>query len=177
MDHPLGFALNSLQAFAVCLHVIHSYTSWREYGTEVPYYRWTEVSVPGTDVNTLNYLEFHMDAVCEPQSQNNGLQLPPAFRQHVWNQLAVESGYVADCVKKRDAVQCWEAEFATIRYLTVTVVSLLTPSASKLGIRYRPGCDALGEQSRAGKSSTSYSEHGSMGRGRGRAYGNSSFRA
>ena len=135
------------------------------------------MSVPGTDVNTLNYLEFHMDAVCEPQSQNNGLQLPPAFRQHVWNQLAVESGYVADCVKKRDAVQCWEAEFATIRYLTVTVVSLLTPSASKLGIRYRPGCDALGEQSRAGKSSTSYSEHGSMGRGRGRAYGNSSFRA
>ena len=31
MDHPLGFALNSLQAFAICLHVIHRYTSWREY--------------------------------------------------------------------------------------------------------------------------------------------------
>ena len=113
MDHPLGYALNSLQAFAVCLHVIHSYTSWREYGTDALYYRWTEVNVPGTDVNTLSYLEFHMDAVSEPQSQN-GLQLPPAFRQHAWNQLAVDSGYVADCVKKRDAVQSWEEEFATM---------------------------------------------------------------
>ena len=113
MDHPLGFPLNSLQAFAVCLHVIHSYTSWREYGTEVPYYRWTDAIVSGTDINTLQYLEFHMDAVCELHSQN-GLQLPSAFRQHAWNQLGVESGYVADCVRKRDSVQCWGAEFATM---------------------------------------------------------------
>ena len=122
MDHPLGFALSSLQAFAICLHVIHSYTSWREYETEKPYYRWTEEFVPGTDTNTLNYLEFHMDAVCELHTQN-GLQLPAAFRQQAWNQLGVESGYVADCVRKRDSLQCWEAEFAPwthhLRYLTL----------------------------------------------------------
>ena len=73
----------------------------------------TDAVVSGTDINTLHYLEFHMDAVCKLQSQN-GLQLPSAFRQHAWNQLAVEPGYVADCVRKRDAVQCWEAEFATM---------------------------------------------------------------
>ena len=61
MDHPLGLALNSLQAFAICLHVIHTYMSWREYGCERPYYRWTEEVVPGTDINTLSYLEFHMN--------------------------------------------------------------------------------------------------------------------
>ena len=88
MDHPLGFALNSLQAFAVCLHVIHTYTSWREYGTDVPYYRWTDQIVSGTDINTLEYLEFHMNAVCELYSQN-GLQLPNAFRQYAWNQMGV----------------------------------------------------------------------------------------
>ena len=110
MDHPLGFALNSLQAFAICLHVIHSYTSWREYETERPYYRWTENIVSGTDINTLSYLEHHTNAVCELYTQN-GLQLPPAFKQHAWNQMGVESGYVADCVRKRDALQCWEQEF------------------------------------------------------------------
>ena len=113
MDHPLGFALNSLQAFAICLHVIHTYTSWREYETERPYYRWTEEVVPGTDINTLSYLEFHMNAVCELYSQN-GLQLPSAFRQHAWNQMGVESGYVADCVRKRDALQCREFEFSVM---------------------------------------------------------------
>ena len=112
-DHPLGFALNFPSSFAICPHVIHSYTSWREYETERPYYRWTEEVVPGTDTNTLTYLEFHMDAVCELYSQN-GLQLPAAFRQQAWNQLGVESGYVADCVRKRDALQCWEEEFATM---------------------------------------------------------------
>ena len=110
MDHPLGFALNSLQAFAVCLHVIHSYTSWREYETERPYYRWTENIVSGTDINTLSYLEHHTNAVRELYTQN-GLQLPPAFKQHAWNQMGVESGYVADCVRKRDALQCCEQEF------------------------------------------------------------------
>ena len=93
--------------------MIHSYTSWREYETERPYYRWTEEVVPGTDTNTLTYLKLHMDAVCELYSQN-GLQLPAAFRQQAWNQLGVESGYVADCVRKRDALQCWEEEFATM---------------------------------------------------------------
>ena len=111
MDHPLGFALNSLQAFAICLHVIHSYTSWREYESERSYYRWAENHVSGTDINTLSYLEFHTNAVCELYTQN-GLQLPPAFKQHAWNQMGVESGYVTDRVRKRDALQCWEHEFA-----------------------------------------------------------------
>ena len=110
MDHPLGFALNSLQAFAICLHVIHSYTSWREYETERPYYRWSENIVSGTDIKTLSYLEHRTNAVCELYTQN-GLQLPPAFKQHAWNQMGVESGYVADCVRKRDALQIWEHEF------------------------------------------------------------------
>eukprot|EP00439_Symbiodinium_sp_Y106_P059503 s1162_g8.t1 len=113
MDHPLAYAVNSFQAFTVCLHVIHSYTSWREYGTEVPYYQWTNRIVPETDMNSLTYLEFHLEAVCKPQRQN-GLQLPPSIKQHAWNQLAVESGFVHECVRKKGAVQSWEDEFATM---------------------------------------------------------------
>ena len=112
MDHPLAYAMNSSQAFTVCLHVIHSYTSWREDGTDVPYYRWTNKIIPESDTNTLGYLEFHIEAVCKPQ-QENGLQLPPFIKQHAWNQLAVESGYVHECEKKA-AVQSWEEEFATM---------------------------------------------------------------
>ena len=64
-------------------------------------------------MNTLTYLEFHLEAVCKPQRQN-GLQLPPSIEQHAWNQLAVESGFVHECVRKKDAVQSWEDEFATM---------------------------------------------------------------
>ena len=113
MDHPLAYAMNSFQAFTVCLHLIHSYTSWREYGTEVPYYRWTNKIIPESDTNTLAYLQFHLEAVCKPQREN-GLQLPPFIKQHAWNQLAVESGYAHECVRKKSAVQNWEAEFATM---------------------------------------------------------------
>ena len=104
MDHPLAYAMNSFQAFSVCIYVIHSYTSWREYGTEMPYYRWTDKLIPVSETNTLNYLEFHLEAVCKSQRQN-GLQLPRSIKQHAWNQLAVESGYVHECVRKKEAVQ------------------------------------------------------------------------
>ena len=100
----LKYAMNSFQAFSVCIHVIHSYTSWREYGTEMPYYRWTDKLIPVSETNTLNYLEFHLEAVCKSQRQN-GLQLPRSIKQHAWNQLAVESGYVHECVRKKEAVQ------------------------------------------------------------------------
>ena len=44
-------------------------------------------------------------------SSENGLHLPPDLKLYAWNQLAVESGYVHDCVLKRTALQSWEDEF------------------------------------------------------------------
>eukprot|EP00439_Symbiodinium_sp_Y106_P053554 s4109_g7.t1 len=93
MDHPLAYALNSFQAFTVCLHAIYKYTSWRAYDTNEPYYWWSAEIMPDAETTTLEFLEHHIEAVCKPQREN-GLHLPPDLKLYAWNQLAVESGYV-----------------------------------------------------------------------------------
>ena len=49
--------------------------------------------VPEFETTVQAFLEHHLDVVMKLQSEG-GFQLPLAFRQHAWNQLAVESGYV-----------------------------------------------------------------------------------
>ena len=66
--------------------------------------------MPDAETTTLEFLEHHIEAVCKPQSET-GLHLPPDLKLYAWNQLAVESGYVHDCVLKRTALQSWEDEF------------------------------------------------------------------
>ena len=110
MDHPLAYALNSFQAFTVCLHAIYKYTSWRAYDTNEPYYWWSAEIMPDAETTTLEFLEHHIEAVCKPQREN-GLHLPPDLKLYAWNQLAVESGYVHECILKRTALQSWEDGF------------------------------------------------------------------
>ena len=110
MDHPLAYAANSFQAFTVCLHVIYKYTSWRAYESNEPYYRWSPEIMPDAETTTLEFLEHHIEAVCKPHSEN-GLHLPPDLKLYAWIQLAVESGYVHECVLKRTTLQSWEDEF------------------------------------------------------------------
>ena len=67
MDHPLAYAVNSFQAFTVCLHVIYKYTSWRAYESNEPYYRWSPKIMPDAETTILEFLEHHIEAVCKPQ--------------------------------------------------------------------------------------------------------------
>ena len=56
MDHPLAYAVNSFQAFTVCLHVIYNkYTSWRAYESNEPYYRWSPKIMPVLRQLSLNF--------------------------------------------------------------------------------------------------------------------------
>ena len=66
MDHPLAYALNSFQAFTVCIHVIHSYVLWRDYITRDPYYKWSSDLIPELEVTTLAFLERHLEAILKP---------------------------------------------------------------------------------------------------------------
>ena len=59
--------------------------------------------MPDAETTTLEFLEHHIEAVCKPQSET-GLHLPPDLKLYAWNQLAVESGYVHDCVLKEDRI-------------------------------------------------------------------------
>ena len=121
MDHPLAYAVNAFQAFSICLHVLHLYTSWRDHQTGQPLYRWTSDIVDGTDYTAYEFLQHHVGAVCATQSQN-GLHLPEVFRGYAWNQCGVESGYVVDCAAKREAIDVWESEF---QQMTVKPTALM----------------------------------------------------
>ena len=113
LDHPLAYAVNSFQAFTVCLHVIYSYVSWKDYHTGEPFCRWSSVIIAELETTTQAFLEHHVEAVMKLQT-DGGFQLPLSFRQHAWNQLAVESGYTYDCIKKKTAISDWEEEFKSM---------------------------------------------------------------
>ena len=67
MEHPLAYAVNSFQAFAVCLHVIYSYVYWSDYYTAEPHYKWSNSIVPELETTVQAFLERHLDAVMKLQ--------------------------------------------------------------------------------------------------------------
>ena len=91
IEHPLAFAMNSLQAFSVALHVLHRYVNYKDYeGTSL--YQWSTFERPEYGMTVHDYLSVHIEKVGVQQNQG-GLQLPTSFRNYAWNQLAVESGH------------------------------------------------------------------------------------
>ena len=88
-----------------------------------------------------------MEAVMKLQT-DGGFQLPLSFRQHAWNQLAVESGYTYDCIKKKTAISDWEEEFQEHECSQPVArwrrpISSQTSRASLSGLRHGKDCDSI----------------------------------
>ena len=90
--------------------MLYSYVFYRDHYTRDPNYRWSNVVILEYETTLQVDLEHHLEQVMKPQNEG-GFQLPPPFRQHGWNQLAVEADFTYDCMKKKTAISAWEEEF------------------------------------------------------------------
>ncbi|CAE7346624.1 ascc3, partial [Symbiodinium microadriaticum] len=78
IEHPLAFAMNSLQAFSVALHVLHRYVNYKDYeGTSL--YQWSTFERPEYGMTVHDYLSVHIEKA-PSELARSGLSKPPLLR-------------------------------------------------------------------------------------------------
>ena len=109
VDKPLAYAMNYLQASSAALHVLQRYLQRDQ--MDGAYYPWTTIDRHDLGMTVKEYVNFNVGP--RLLQIETGLPLPDTFKMYAWNQLSVENGFTAECIRKRTAFKAWETEIAT----------------------------------------------------------------
>ncbi|CAE7335570.1 unnamed protein product, partial [Symbiodinium sp. KB8] len=99
VDKPLAYAMNYLQASSAALHVLQRYLQRDQ--MDGAYYPWTTIDRHDLGMTVKEYVNFNVGP--RLLQIETGLPLPDTFKMYAWNQLSVENGFTAECIRKRTA--------------------------------------------------------------------------